>query len=1257
MSLWRFRPHRRVLALLVLACAAARSAGAIASGSLVDESCERLRERQGRPEAIAPLAALVNQEDALPPGRLRQILGELVEGRLGGPPDPLVAAQAKYLLSLEEDRQGEVTAADERRRGLGLIGDFWIVGPFDAQGRSGLGRKFPVEPEEGSGAVPDPRTEKRWPGKERDVAWRRLPADAFVQGMVFVDAVLRPDSDAVAYLLTYVRSDRDRWAAMRVGTPGPVKAWVGGKAVLTNDVVRPAWLDQESVPVFLRRGTNPLVIKTVVTRGAWRVFARLTAADGTPLEGISVSADVPAKIAVGKAPREAPVVRDLGRLLQSNADGARGSAAAEGWLDEALFLSLVQPLDSESRPVEKATRKAIPDGDAALGKVAAQALVLLGQVAREEDERRAALTRALKAVSAADAQADLFADIGRLWRSQSRDDEAVVQWRKAVALDRDCVGAQLALAREEESSGMAASALARLLALPEKARSLSTVQDVLADMYATLGRRSEAEGVLRNLYRGRRSDVGVLRALAAAARRRGDLNETAYFFGEAQRWRPDLTGLVVEQAEALEGQGDVTAAREVVRKAIARLPDDAGLYEELGRLEARSGQNDAAVAAMHRSLELRPQNPTLRRYMQVLAETKNETKKAASNADDLVAEFAADGEALAREVLFGPPSSDSASAEVVLDRTAVRVHGNGLAERFVQRILHVRTDRAANDNQETWVRFEPGRQDVEIRKARILRRGAGQSLEISEATARDERGLSEPWYGLYYDTRAAVVVFENLRAGDVVEVQYTVADVAYSNDLADYFGDLDTIGDVFPVRHWDYTLIAPSTRIFYFNQPASSGIHSTTEERGAEKRYRFEAINLPRVESEPAMPGFTEIAPYLHISTYRGWEDMGRWYWNLVADQMKDDGSLAKAALQATAGLTSTLDKVKAIHRLVVENTRYVGLEFGIHGYKPYKSAQVLQRRFGDCKDKATLLVALLGKVGIEGELVLLRTRRGGRIDPMPASLAVFDHAIAYVPALSLYIDGTAEFSGLGELPSEDQDTMVLHVSAHGARLLRTPLLAAESNTASRTWQVELHADGSARVTEDVGVQGQAAHEWRSRYQTEGERRERYGKVWSGRFAGAGLDEVTMDVSDRNRPATVHATVNVPQFGELLPGGELRLPTSSREADFTSTYARLGKRHWPLVLAYPWRHEEQVRYRLPAGAHVVRAPSPCKVESPFGTFSLDVEAGDGTVAINSTLVVTQARIEPSSYPAFRSFLRDIDAVLAERMLVGLEQKP
>ena len=74
-------------------------------------------------------------------------------------------------------------------------------------------------------------------------------------------------------------------------------------------------------------------------------------------------------------------------------------------------------------------------------------------------------------------------------------------------------------------------------------------------------------------------------------------------------------------------------------------------------------------------------------------------------------------------------------------------------------------------------------------------------------------------------------------------------------------------------------------------------------------------------------------------------------------------------------------DRVRAVYDFVVTSTRYVGLEFGIHGFKPYKVTQVLARRFGDCKDKAALLIALLREVGVSAELVLVRTRRGGRLD------------------------------------------------------------------------------------------------------------------------------------------------------------------------------------------------------------------------------------------------------------------------------------
>ena len=154
----------------------------------------------------------------------------------------------------------------------------------------------------------------------------------------------------------------------------------------------------------------------------------------------------------------------------------------------------------------------------------------------------------------------------------------------------------------------------------------------------------------------------------------------------------------------------------------------------------------------------------------------------------LARQFAADGATVSRPALLSPlAQADGDPAVILLDRHVTRVHPNGLADAFVQRIVHLRTERAARDNQEVLVRYVPGEQEVEIREARIFRRTAAGEVEVSQASGRDDRDLSEPWYGLYYDARAEVVSFENLRAGDVIEVQYTVADVALQNDMADYF--------------------------------------------------------------------------------------------------------------------------------------------------------------------------------------------------------------------------------------------------------------------------------------------------------------------------------------------------------------------------------------------------------------------------------------------------------------------------------------
>jgi hypothetical protein len=107
-----------------------------------------------------------------------------------------------------------------------------------------------------------------------------------------------------------------------------------------------------------------------------------------------------------------------------------------------------------------------------------------------------------------------------------------------------------------------------------------------------------------------------------------------------------------------------------------------------------------------------------------------------------------------------------------------------------------------------------------------------------------------------------------------------------------------------------------------------------------------------------------------------------------------------------------------------------------------------------------------------------------------------------------------------------------------------------------------------------------------------------------------------------------------------------------RDADFSRTYARLSERKEDLIIAYPWQHDEELVFRLPAGWEVASLPPSRSTESPFGKFQLEITTErPGEVRVRSLLDVTQHRIAPADYPRFRAFLGEIDAALAGRIAI------
>jgi hypothetical protein len=297
----------------------------------------------------------------------------------------------------------------------------------------------------------------------------------------------------------------------------------------------------------------------------------------------------------------------------------------------------------------------------------------------------------------------------------------------------------------------------------------------------------------------------------------------------------------------------------------------------------------------------------------------------------------------------------------------------------------------------------------------------------------------------------------------------------------------------------------------------------------------------------------------------------------------------------------------------------------------------------------------MLREVGIPSTIVLVRTGMRGSIESDPASLAPFDHAIAYVPSLDLYLDGTAEHTGSTELPVMDRNAVALQINEGKPKLVRLPQAPPEASTTKRKIDVTLAPDGTGQFGLEMNVTGAYAPEWRQRYLAEGTRRERASRDL-GRELGsveltAGKPGIEVsDLEDEEQPVKLHARGKVLTFARR-EGDAISVPAGPTH-DLVADYASLSKRALDVDLRALSLREDEWTIRLPAGTRVLRAPIPAQLDSPFGRFSIAFEESAGKVVVKTTLAFKKARITPGEYAAFRTFCEAADRAFGQRMTVG-----
>ncbi len=1094
--------------------------------------------------------------------------------------DPTVRHHAKRLAALRARDLGEPNA-ERRLDGEGVITRWRLIGPFDND--HGKGAITPYPPEV------DPDHQGPVQGRVVEVDWRDVPGHA-VSGNIPLDEYVQPSRHAVAYLKTYVYADKARLAQLRLSVTRETKVWVNRTLVADDSDVRRYGPDNLIAAVQLAPGYNELLIKTSQETGHWDLRARLTDDEGRPLPLPVLTQERPAK-ATGPALKVRPHpaagrghgLRDayMSALWLWFAGRAKTAlVAAQAYLDKAPENPFGEALLARLYSLNDEDGKAIDLAQAVLARPGPQVPYFLS--------RRHWFFRGKQRYDRA--QADLDAIRVATGRDLIAVDriQAMLFEARGWHEDRCRVLDKLALGHPGHAwlERERAECLIKLQKRKDRRTALETAHALLP------GHRGHALRLLRVYV----DDVDF-----EGARELSRQVETLYAH------RP---GTLLELAGLHRRMDDTGRAVRLLQLADAMAPGDPRPQAQLATIAYVRRDDPVAVQHWQEAYRRDPTRTSLLdRIDHVTQAGPNRLRQLAPD------EGAIAGLVKTAQTLDVPPGTDVA---YVLDDEVTRVEPDGSARAIVTLVRKAITERGRD-------------QLIKTGYPRTHSKLVHAFVVAPDGTRQEASSI-----------RGGTIRFRRVERGSVSVLQYEVTRPP-AGFLPNHFVSSWYFQGVHRHSHrarWVLMLddaVALHTRI---DGPVE---HKKTEQDGLQV-HTFIGNDIGPIVPEPGMPPPSDVAARVSVSTVTGWDEYVRWERALLQDAFRSNPELEALARSLTAGQATARQKFDRLFRYVAEEIRYQqDYESTIAGVRPHACPVVLERGYGDCKDKAVLLILLGRHVGLDIDFAILRTTTAGKVvREIPNQQ--FNHAIVYVPAQGdieqgFFMDPTVDGVDLGSLRQDDQGatSLVLDPDSGTHRFYDIPYQPADLEQQRFDIAVDLTTPSAARATIDVTTRGNVGSYIRRNLRDAKTAEKLFEGLGGGMFPGSRVTagRAPDDAENIDKPVTftiesdVRASLAVDKRGQA----RFRLPAHLFPL---GKFALTDTRHYNIITGIPRTFHQQVTVKFGPGAVIERVPEDFKVQHHCFDAVRTTTQQQGTVSVDYQLRITCGEIAAADYPAFRT---------------------
>jgi len=604
-----------------------------------------------------------------------------------------------------------------------------------------------------------------------------------------------------------------------------------------------------------------------------------------------------------------------------------------------------------------------------------------------------------------------------------------------------------------------------------------------------------------------------------------------------------------------------------------------------------------------------------------------------------------------------PTYEKDVPAVVLYDESIVTVSGDGrihTVNSFAIRILRSEGRQFARAVEEYNIGASGKVLDM---KAWLIRPG-GSVRKYGKDDALD-RAASD---ALYSDTRTRTIsADETADTGMVFGYETTTEERPYFSQT------------IWPFQNRLPSLVSRLTMTLPVGWKASGKVLNTSsfDPKLTGTTYTWEMRNMAPIAPEPAGPSISTLAPRLAVSyapsspaaasssrSFTGWLDVSEWYSGLSDMQSEPDEAITQKARELTAKATTELEKIQTIGRYV-QNIHYVSIQIGIGGYKPHTAREVFAKQYGDCKDKANLMRAMLRAVDIDSFLVLVYSGDPTEVREEWPTPAQFNHCIIAVKlgntatatsslqhaALGrlLIFDPTDDATSIGDLPGHEQGSFALIAAGAKGDLIKLPINPPDSNRREREIELSLAANGNLTASIRESTTGQAAAQERGMLKELS--RSDYTRLiqeWAGHDAvGAQFTRIEPADNAVDGKFTLDVGFTAERYGQTMQNRLLVFkPLFLSRADTPSFSAATRKS--PVILK-GGTAVETIHIKFPADFDVDEVPGPVRMNTPFASYSsiFTKEAGGGV--ITRTLIQQNATIPSENYAEVRTFFGRVRA--------------